>query len=37
MPWFVWVLIVLVVLTLAFGAIGRALQRGGRRIERHRD
>jgi hypothetical protein len=37
MSWFVWVLIVLVLLTVGFVAVGRALQRKGRDIERHRD
>jgi hypothetical protein len=37
MPWFVWVLILLVVVTMVFGAIGRSLQRKGRDVERHRD
>jgi hypothetical protein len=37
MSWFVWVLIVLVILTVGFVAVGRALQRKGRDIERHRD
>ena len=37
MGWFVWVLIALVVLTVGFVAVGRALQRKGRDIERHRD
>jgi len=37
MPWFVWLLIVCVLLTVVFGAIGRSLQRKGRDVERHRD
>jgi hypothetical protein len=37
MPWFVWVLIALVIVSLAFGAIGRSLQKKGRDLERHRD
>jgi hypothetical protein len=37
MDWFVWALIALVVLTVGFVAVGRALQRKGRNIERHRD
>jgi hypothetical protein len=37
MSWFVWVLIAFVVLTVAFFAVGSALKRKGRDIERHRD
>ncbi len=37
MPWFLWLIIVCVVLTVLFGAIGRGLQRKGRDVERHRD
>jgi hypothetical protein len=37
MGWFVWALIALVVLTVGFIAVGRAIQRKGRDIERHRE
>lgn len=37
MPWFLWLLIVVAVLTVLFVAIGRGLQRKGRDIEHHRD
>ena len=37
MGWFVWALIAFAVLTMGFIAVGRALQRKGRDIERHRD
>jgi len=35
--WFLWALILLVVLTVVFGAIGRSLQRKGRALERNRE
>jgi len=37
MPWFLWLLIVVALLTVLFVAIGRSLQRKGRDVERHRD
>jgi len=36
-PWFLWLVIVAIVLTVLFVAIGRGLQRKGRDMERHRD
>jgi hypothetical protein len=37
MAWFVWLLIVVALLTVVFVAIGRSLQKKGRDVERHRD
>jgi hypothetical protein len=37
MPWWAWTLILLVVVTLLLGSLGRWMQAKGRSVERHRD